>query len=184
MQLPAEYSWLAKEPGPKILIEALKLFGEKETAGDKDNPNILSWADELGIKNYQHDSIAWCGLFMAIVAHRAGKTVVAEPLWARNWLRFGEPCAPELGAVLVFWRDDKPGDHKFAHVGIYAAEDEHYYHVIGGNQQDSVRVSKILKKRLLGARAQYKTAKPANVRKVILASLDDNSAAGVSVNEK
>lgn len=183
MTLPAEYSWLSKEPGPKILIEALKLFGTKETAGDKDNPEILDWATELGIQNYQHDSIAWCGLFMAVVAHRAGKTVVKEPLWARNWLKFGASCEPELGAVLTFWRDDKPGDKKYSHVGIYAAEDAEAFYVIGGNQQDSVRVSRILKERLLGARAEYKTAKPANVRKVII-SRPATDFPAVSVNEK
>jgi len=181
--ISAEYAWLEKEPAPKMLIEALKLYGTKETAGDQDNPEILSWAKELGITDYKHDSIAWCGLFMAIVAHRAGKKVPASPLWARNWLKFGEKVEAELGAVLTFWRDDKPGDKAFSHVGIYVGEDADYYHVIGGNQKDSVSISRILKARSLGARAEYKTAKPANVRIVEFATSATGFAA-VTTNEK
>lgn len=47
--LPAQYAWLSKEGGPKMLIEALKLFGTLEAPGAKDNPVILAWAAELGL---------------------------------------------------------------------------------------------------------------------------------------
>jgi len=38
------------------------------------------------------------------------------------------------------------------HVGFYAGEDERAYHVLGGNQSDSVSITRIPKDRLLEAR--------------------------------
>lgn len=169
--LPKQYQWLASEPGPKMLLEALKLHGTLEVQGDGDNPEILKWAKELGLPQYTHDSIPWCGLFAAIVAYLAGKPVVKDPLWAANWLKFGAPCDPELGAIAVFSREG--GNH----VGLYVGEDSTHYHILGGNQKDSVSIVRIAKDRCRGFRAQYQS-KPANVRKVILSSTGE-----VSTNE-
>lgn len=162
-KLPEMYQWLVNEPGPKILLEALKLFGTLEEQGPGDSPTILAWARELGLeKAYSHDSIPWCGLFAAICVKRAGKEVVKDPLWAANWLKFGSSCDPELGAIAVFSRDG--GNH----VAIIVGEDDTHYHVLGGNQKDSVCISRLAKDRLRGCRASYQT-KPANVRRVTLA---------------
>ena len=64
MPLPLQYEWLSKEPGPRMVLEGLKLFGTVESAGSKNNPIILSWADEVGgtvDKMYQADenSMVW-----------------------------------------------------------------------------------------------------------------------------
>lgn len=40
--LPSTYAWLGGEPGPRMLLEALKLFGTLEAPGNADNPTILS----------------------------------------------------------------------------------------------------------------------------------------------
>lgn len=162
--LPKQYEWLNKEPAPKMLLEFLKIYGTKETAGAGDNPIILEWAKELGIDDYVHDSIAWCGLEQGIVAKRAGKPVVESPLWAANWLKFGEPATvAKLGYVLVFKR---PGGN---HVGIYLAEDAQCYHVGGGNQSDMVRISRIDKSRCIGIRKPlYHTSEPINVRQIFV----------------
>ena len=176
MSLPLEYEWLSKiQVPPKMIAEALKLYGTKETVGDADNPEILNWAKELGLNSYLHDSIAWCGLFIAIVAKRAGKDVVKDPLWAANWLKFGNPANEAmLGDVLVFKR---PGGN---HVGLYVAEDATTYHVLGGNQSDKVCIARILKSRCRGFRRPiFKTAKPESVKKVIVSStgiISDNEA--------
>jgi uncharacterized protein (TIGR02594 family) len=161
--LPERYRWLAQEPGPLMLLEALKLFGVYEHPGTASSPIILAWATECELPTYDADSIPWCGLFMAVVARRAKKTLPANPLWARDWLRFGDPCEPELGAVLVFERGTG------GHVGLYVGEDSTHYHVLGGNQKDQVCISRLNKGRLIGARCQYKI-KPGNVRRVTLPS--------------
>lgn len=172
--IPAQYKWLLSEPGPKMILEFIKIFGTTETLGTADNPIILNWAKELGLKNYVHDSIAWCGLAMGIMASRAGKPVVSEPLWAANWLHWGTPVSvAKLGYCLVFKR---PGGN---HVGLYIAEDVKYYHVGGGNQSDMVRISRIDKARCIGIRQpMYHTSEPANVRQIFV-----NATGDISTNE-
>lgn len=167
--LPEQYQWLEKEPAPRMLIEALKLYGIKEHEGEANNPVIMEWANDLGLMAYNQDSVPWCGLFMAYVAKKAGKKPPVAPLWARNWMRFGDACKPELGCVLVFSRGSG------GHVGIYVGEDKHsFYHVLGGNQGDSVSITRIAKERLLSSRAMYKV-KPANIRPVVLSAEGDVS---------
>jgi len=156
------YPWLLKENAPRMLIEALKLYGVKEKVGSENNPEILAWAKETGLKQYNADSIPWCGLFVALIAKRAGKPLPKKPLWARDWAKWGEACEPELGCILVFERGTG------GHVGLYVGEDLECYHVLGGNQSDMVRVSRLKKDRLLAARNLYLIGKPKNVRKVWL----------------
>lgn len=174
MNLPPQYEWLAHEGAPKMIVEFLKIYGVRENVGAGDNPIIMEWAKELGITNYTHDSIAWCGLEHGIVAHRAGKLIVKDPLWAANWLKFGTPVqVAKLGYTLVFKR---PGGN---HVGLYIAEDKDCYHVGGGNQSDMVRISRIDKSRCIGIRKPpYKTSEPPNVRQIFI-----NAAGEVSTNE-
>jgi uncharacterized protein (TIGR02594 family) len=167
MALSAQYAWLGKEPGPKMIVEALKLLGTVEAAGSKDNPTILAWAAEIGLaKTYSHDSIPWCGLFIGLVAHRAGKEVVDSPLWALSWADFGKPAAggAMLGDVLTFKRDGG------GHVALYIGEDVSAYHCLGGNQSDQVCIIRIAKSRLYRARRPFYVSQPANVRKITLAA--------------
>lgn len=161
-EMLGKYAWLDREPAPKMLRHALDLYGIKETIGEADNPIILEWAKECGIKGYHHDSVAWCGLFMAVIAKRAGKPIPENPLWAKNWAAWGQSSPKELGAVLVFSRTGGGG-----HVGLFVGEDSECYHVLGGNQSDSVCVARIRKERLIGCRSMYKV-KPATVRPVWL----------------
>ena len=131
--------------------EALALIGTEEQPGPGSNERIIKWAKDCNI-DYDSDDIPWCGLF---VAHCIALTLPDEllppgPLGARNWLKFGLPCDPVQGAVLVFWRDDKNGP--FGHVGFYRSEDAEAFHVIGGNQSDMVNTCRVAKTRLLGAR--------------------------------
>lgn len=163
LPLPPTYAWLEREPGPKMLLEALKLYGVVEAAGAADSPTIMAWAKETGVHGYSADSVPWCGLFLSIVALRAGKPVPAKPLWALNWSRWGEDGGqPELGDVLVFVR---PGG---GHVALYVGEDRNAYHVIGGNQSNAVTVARVAKQRLKACRQFFAKGKPPNVRPVVL----------------
>jgi len=151
---------------PNLIIEAIKLIGTKEIVGTSHNQVIIKWAKELELeKIYTSDEIPWCGLFVAIVCKRAGKEVVLNPLWAKNWLKFGthEPVAM-LGDILVFERDSGGG-----HVGFYVGEDIDCYHVLGGNQGNMVSVVRILKTRCIGIRRPiWKIAQPKSVRVIKL----------------
>jgi uncharacterized protein (TIGR02594 family) len=147
--LPSRYAWLAREPGPKMIVEALKLYGTMEKPGTADNPIIIGWAKEVGgevADVYRADSIPWCGLFMAVVAKRAGKEPPKHPLWALSWSAFGAKAdTPALGDVLVFTRGTG------GHVGLYVGEDATAFHVLGGNQSDRVCIARIAKARLYAA---------------------------------
>lgn len=175
--LPARYGWLVREPGPKMLIEALKLYGTLEAAGSKNNPTITGWAQEIGgevADVYKADSIPWCGLEMAIVAKRAGKELPKHPLWALSWSAWGAKVArPMLGDVLTFTRNGG------GHVTLYVGEDADAYHCLGGNQSDAVSITRIAKDRLYAARRPLYREQPANVRVVKLAS----NGASLSSNE-
>jgi uncharacterized protein (TIGR02594 family) len=174
--LPSRYGWLAREPGPKMLVAALKLFGTLEKPGSANNPTIVAWAKEVGgevADVYKADSIPWCGLFMAVVAKRAGKEVPKHPLWALSWSAFGarSPDA-SLGDVLVFTRNGG------GHVGLYAGEDKTAFHVLGGNQSDRVCITRVAKARLYAVRRPLYRVQPANVRSIVL-----EASGALSLNE-
>lgn len=163
--LPKGYEWLADEPGPRELLEAIKLYGVHEAPGVRNNPAIMDWADEVHT-TYPGDDVAWCGLFKAVCAKRAGWDYHpnGNALWARNWLDWGTPVkVPMLGDTLIFPRG------KGGHVTFYVGEDDTHYHILGGNQSDQVNIVRKAKSPLLGARrAPWKIAQPDNVRRVFL----------------
>ncbi len=173
--LPTQYQWLdAVGPLPRMLVEALKLLDTREQPGPGNNVVIMGWANEVGLqKTYSADAVPWCGLFMAVVAKRAGKPLPKDPLWALNWLKFGEDSGqPDLGDVVVFVREGG------GHVGLYVGEDRAAYHVLGGNQSDRVCFTRIEKKRLKGARRFYAVGAPPSVRPYFL-----EAAGALSLNE-
>ncbi|MBT7510493.1 MAG: hypothetical protein HN650_08785 [Rhodospirillaceae bacterium] len=69
---------------------------------------------------------------------------------ARQWQKFGAPAMPTPGAILVFWRGSRDGWK--GHVGFYAGEEADAYHVLGGNQGNSVSIARMRRDRLLEAR--------------------------------
>lgn len=178
--LPPAYAWLnAVNPLPKMVAEALKLYGTHEGTGDVDNPVILGWAEETGHPDYEHDSVAWCGLFMDLVAMRAGKNRPAKPLWALNWVNFGATVtAAALGDVLIFDRFDAAGKLIGGHVGLYVAEDDTAYHVLGGNEMDAVSIARLGKNRLHAIRRPVYQIAPDTVKPIRVSSVG-----ALSVNE-
>jgi uncharacterized protein (TIGR02594 family) len=178
--LPAGYEWLGTVGTlPRVISAALPLLGVAEVVGKGSNRTIIAWRDELNaagvrIIGYSDDDIPWCGLFAAIVAHRAGKAVPENPLWARNWTRFGTPqVKPALGDVLVFSRPGGGG-----HVAFYVGEDQTAFHVIGGNQGNRVSITRIAKARCIAVRRPEYTQAPQSVRPFVLAQ-----GGALSVNE-
>ena len=167
MNLTSQWQFLAKEPGPKMLVEALKTYGTKEFIGKENNPVIMDWVkfikkdtgERLG---YKADSIPWCGLAVGYWACKADKVPPLSILWARGWLEYGKKAEiPMLGDVMVFKRGSG------GHVGLYVGENKLSYFILGGNQNDSVSIKPCAKNRFLGARRSYKVIPP-NVRKILV----------------
>jgi uncharacterized protein (TIGR02594 family) len=118
----------------------------------RDNAKIVGWAKSLGgwIAKYftNAHTIPWCGLFADEVMTKAGfHTPGDQSLGALNWRGWGQALTKGVpGAVLVFQRLGG------GHVGFYVAEDADAYHVLGGNQSDSVCITRVAKARCVAIR--------------------------------
>lgn len=150
---------------PVMMLIARGFIGTREKIGPENNPTIMGWANYLNVP-YAGDDVPWCGLFMGYVAAMSNKALPKGPLVrASTWLNFGKPVGkdgPKLGDVLIFHRNGG------GHVGLYCAEDNFFYYVLGGNQSDSVRISPYAKSRLLDARNEYRLGQPAECQKIII----------------
>jgi len=133
---------------PPWIKGAISLMGVREVPGNSDNPEILEWAKDVGQgQNYTHDSIPWCGLFMAMTQKLGNEPGIKTPLWARAWADYGVSLhEPAYGCIMVFARDGG------GHVAYYVSEDDSYFHVLGGNQSDMVNVTRVAKNRAIAFR--------------------------------
>ncbi len=127
-----------------------------------DTSRLRQWFDK-SVSWIDPREVAWCGAFVATCHRKAlpGIELPKNSLGARNWQSWGQEVKPVLGATLVFWRGSKAAWQ--GHVGFYHAEDKTHFHVLGGNQSNSVNVTRIAKSRLLSARwprGEQVTCKP------------------------
>jgi len=173
-----QYDFLFKEPGPRMITEALKLIGTKEIEGPVHSRVILGWVKELGLSGLvRDDETAWCGIAHAYVAMKAGKDVPMkgyDVLRALKWAEFGTPVQiAKLGDTLVFKRAGG------GHVGCYVGEDSTAYHVLGGNQSNQYGFTRILKTRIYAIRRPFYKVQPDNVRRIFV-----HSSGVLSTNEE
>ena len=98
----------------------------------------------------------WCGDFVetCLATTLTAEALPANPYLARNWLDFGQPTEPTLGAIAVYWRKNKQGSqgHVAFVVGDGRRSSGEVFYNLGGNQSDAVTVTPIAKERLLGCR--------------------------------
>jgi uncharacterized protein (TIGR02594 family) len=127
------------------------MTGMKEVSGSGDNPEILAMADEIARRypemksycdQYNHDSIAWCGLMLAYVMAVNGFRPVFGPtdtdkfLWAQAWAKWGTKLSvPRVGCVMVLTREGG------GHVTLYEEDAGSSFRGRGGNQSDMVNVA-------------------------------------------
>lgn len=128
---------------PPWIDVAMSLMGTKEVPGAANNPKIIAWSKVIGgniEKSYIADSIPWCGLFVAYCLVSVGIPPVTDALWALNWRNLGEKQAsPSFGSVFTMSRQGG------GHTGFAVSQDKHHWHILGGNQGDSVTITKIVK---------------------------------------
>lgn len=131
------------------IIEAKTVFGLHET---RDKAALQKYLKSDGKTLGDPTKLPWCGDLVETVIKNSlpnepfpgdlGK----NPYWARNWLLFGKQVKPCYGCILVFGREGG------GHVGFAVGESATDYFVLGGNQNNSVSITRISKTRLLGAR--------------------------------
>lgn len=134
--------------GPRWFDIAKGYIGVKEIPGRQHNSTIRSWLERLGAW-WRDDETPWCGVFVAHCLREAGLPVAKNWMRALAWIEYGSNLrtthvAP--GAILIFSR--KGGGH----VGFYVGENQTHYFVLGGNQSNSVNISKIAKERCAAIR--------------------------------
>lgn len=132
-------------------IDEIKtVFGLHEL---RDKAKLAAWLKSDGKTLGDPAALPWCGDAAETAIKRA---LPGEPMpdplkqnsyWARNWAKFGIPCAPAYGAIAVF---ERPGGG--GHVGFLVAQDATHFHVLGGNQGDTVSIVRIAKSRLIATR--------------------------------
>lgn len=134
-----------KLPDPPWIVEAKKHIGLHEQSSNY-HPLIEQWKKELG--GAWLGNVPWCGVMVAHCVHSAGLDVPAGWYRAKDWLKHGKPLkAPAVGCVVVFLREGG------GHVAFVLGVDKYNNLVcIGGNQQDSVKISAFSRTRVAGYR--------------------------------
>lgn len=135
-----------------IINLALSQIGTKETPGSKDNPEVLKYFNDIGFDGAKlKDETAWCSAFVNWVCKNAGFEY-SKKLNARSWQKLGtETTTPEIGDIVVLWRES-PTSWK-GHVGFFIAERNGYIYILGGNQNNRVKIAAYEKNRLLSYRS-------------------------------
>lgn len=138
---------------------AQRFIGIKEVPGMESNPMILAML-KLDGDWPEDDKVPWCSAYMNHICWLL-RLPRSKSLRARSWLNVGygiELHEAKLGFDVVILRRGKepqPGPEIIAapgHVGFYAGHQPGIIELLGGNQGDSVSVSRYDAKRILGIR--------------------------------
>ena len=123
-----------------------------------ENPIILAML-RLDNEWPQNDEVPWCSALMNYICWLA-RLPRSKSLMARSWLTVGKGITleqAEPGDVIILKRGtgEQPGPEVLkapGHVGFYAGRFGEFIEVLGGNQSDTVKISRYPVKRLLGVR--------------------------------
>ena len=139
---------------------AQRFTGIQEVGGSLDNPQIMSML-KLDADWPQNDEVPWCSAFANYICWLL-RLPRSKDLRARSWLNVGRalhpPEVPVPGFdVVVLQRGSgaQPGPEVIdapGHVGFFAGEDDDFIQVLGGNQGDTVKISRYPQSRLLDIR--------------------------------
>jgi uncharacterized protein (TIGR02594 family) len=121
----------------RMLDIAYQEMGVHEVAGPQANPRIMEYFRACGGDWVKDDATPWCGGFAGWCAVQCGHDLPAEPLRAKSWAEWGQPCEPQRGCVVVLNRGKDPSA---GHVGMLDRIDEAAgrVYLTGGNQGDAV----------------------------------------------
>lgn len=138
----------AADGDPKWYAIAYAERGQRETDGTSDNPRILEYQKACSY-NAHNEDVPWCSSFANWVMREAGIKGSGEAA-ARSWLNWGQKLeTPRRGCIVVLKR---PGSPTNGHVAFYVGEENGRLKLLGGNQENQVKISLYDKSRLLGYR--------------------------------
>lgn len=147
----------------KVSITAFELaqrfIGIEEVPGKTSNSHILAML-RLDQKWPRGDEVPWCSAFMNYIAWLL-RLPRSKSLRARSWLEIGHSVTieeAEIGFDVVILKrgsGKQPGPDVInapGHVGLFGGVEGNKIHILGGNQSNSVNVSRYALGRLLGIR--------------------------------
>ena len=106
---------------------------------------LKHWAD-----TYKEWGELWCARILNAALKEAGVEGTSSAM-ARSFLDFGGHISePQIGDIVVLWREAK--ESPFGHCGLYVYEDADSYFLLGGNQDNRVKIKPYPKTQLLGVR--------------------------------
>ena len=137
---------------------AQRFTGIKEVGGNVDNPQIMAML-KLDAKWPSADEVPWCSAFANYICWLA-RLPRTKDLRARSWLTIGigiQLDQAEPGDIVIIKRGkgEQPGPENTTaqgHVGFYAGISGNLIEILGGNQSDTVKISRYPRDRLLGVR--------------------------------
>lgn len=138
---------------------AQRFVGVSEVSGSASNPHVLAML-RLDQNWPKDDDVPWCSGFMNYIAWIL-RLPRSKSLRARSWLLIGNSVSvenAEVGFDIVILKrgsGNQPGPDVIeapGHVGLFAGIEGGKVLVLGGNQADSVSVSRYPVSRLLGIR--------------------------------
>lgn len=137
---------------------ALRFTSIKEVGGNVDNPQIMAML-RLDMNWPSNDEVPWCSAFVNYIAWLC-RHPRSKDLRARSWLNVGIGIKlddVEAGDIIIIKRGkgEQPGPENTTapgHVGFYAGRTDSLIEILGGNQSDTVKVSRYAVSRLLGVR--------------------------------
>lgn len=137
---------------------AHRFIGIQEVGGQVDNPQIMAML-KLDASWPEQDEVPWCSAFANYVCWLL-RLPRSKDLRARSWLSIGKGISLDEalpGDIVVLKRGsgNQPGPEVTnapGHVGFYAGRFGSFIEVLGGNQSDTVKVSRYAKERLLSVR--------------------------------
>lgn len=138
---------------------AQRFVGVTEIAGTASNPQIMAML-KMDMVWPADDSVPWCGAFLNYVAWLL-RLPRSKDLRARSWLSIGSSVplneAKTGFDVVILWRGTppQPGPEVLdapGHCGFFAGIEGSHVLMLGGNQKNSVNVSRYPTTQVLGVR--------------------------------
>lgn len=134
---------------PRWLAHAWTALGQREWAGEKNNPKITAFFRDVGQHKHARDAVPWCAAFVGGCLERTGIRSTRS-LLARSYLNWGQTAESDaLGAIAVLSRGRDPGK---GHVGFLVGSSDKKIWLLGGNQSDAVTIQAFSRTRLLSLR--------------------------------
>jgi uncharacterized protein (TIGR02594 family) len=133
---------------------ARSLIGCAEIKGPRHESRILAMWDDIKCGWFKDDETPWCAAFVGSCLERAGfrstRSAAARSYekWGFDYLCHSRTTIP-YGAIVVLSRPGAPGS---GHVGFYCGPSGSGFALLGGNQNDAVRVSSFLWPRIVAVR--------------------------------